>query len=240
MKLFTIIFYSSLAGFATILGTFFILYKEEWSRRNAHYIISFAAGSMLAAAFVHMLPESIRLCNPAPIWVLAGILLFYLIQNIISLHPCHDQECEIHRLGVISIIGLAFHSFLDGVAIVVGFEISAGIGLVTTLAVLLHEFPEGITTTGILIYTKTERRKLIFYSILVAIATPIGALISYVLLKNISGVILGALLSLAAGSFIYIATADLIPETHKVSNIKNTFVFLSGVLILAIIGRFFG
>jgi zinc transporter ZupT len=126
------------------------------------------------------------------------------------------------------------------VAIVVGFEVSPGIGLVTTLAVLLHEFPEGITATGILIYTKTERRKLIFYSILVAIATPIGALISYGVLKNISEAILGALLSLAAGSFIYISTADLIPETHKVRNIKNAFVLLSGVLILVIIGSFFG
>lgn len=235
-----IFFYSNLAGLATILGTFVLLRKEEWSKKNAHYLISFAAGSMLAVSFAHLIPEATELYKSASLWVLGGILLFYIIQHIINIHPCHDEHCTAHGLRVISIIGLTFHSVLDGVAIAVGFEVNLGIGIFTTLAVILHEFPEGITVTSILLYANIKRQKVIIYSILVAIATPIGAIVSYFVIKHISGELLGILLALAAGSFIYIAVADLIPETHKSRDIKNLFVFLGGIFALLLIGMFLG
>ena len=120
----------------------------------------------------------------------------------------------------------------------VGFEAGPTLGIITALAVLLHELPEGITVTGILLYGAMKRTKVFFYSLIVALATPLGAILSYLFLRGISPNIVGALLALAAGSFIYIAAADLIPETHKARNKFHPPILLAGALALALIGHF--
>lgn len=238
MELSNVIFYSSIAGLATVVGTLLVFCREKWARKHSLYLISFAAGVMLASAFIYIIPESMeRYKNALPL-VLIGILIFYLIQHIIMLHPCHDEQCRIHRLGILSFTGLTFHSLLDGVAIMVGFEAGPTLGIITALAVLLHELPEGITVTGILLYGTMERTRVFFYSLIVALATPLGAIVSYLFLRGISPNLVGALLALAAGSFIYIAAADLIPETHKVQNKFHPPILLAGALALALVGHF--
>ena len=238
MKLSNIIFYSSLAGLATIMGTLMVFYREKWARKHSLYLISFAAGVMLASAFIYIIPESLALYGNALTFVLIGILIFYIIQHIIMLHPCHDEECRTHRLGMISFTGLAFHSLLDGVVIMVGFEADPALGVITSLAVLLHRLPNGITITAVLTYAAIERSKVLLYSLIVALAAPLGAIVSYFFLKKISPNLMGALLALAAGSFIYIAAADLMPETHKVQNKLHPVILLGGALILILIGYF--
>ena len=228
--------YSGLAGLATISGTLLVFFNRR-SQEYAIHFISFAAGVMLATAFVHLVPKSTELYPHAAVMVLLGMLTFYVVQNIMTLHPCHDEECEIHRLGMLALVGLTLHSLLDGVVIAVGFETSTRLGLVTTLAVILHELPEGISTTGILLYSNEKRSRVLIYSIIVAIATPAGAMISYLLLRGISEHVLGALIALAAGSFIYIAAADLIPETHKSQSKVSAGLLIAGVLVLGVIGH---
>ncbi len=238
MELRNIIFYSGIAGLATIVGTLLVFCREKWARKHSLSLISFAAGVMLASAFIYIIPESLKLYDNALFFVLIGILIFYLLQHIIMLHPCHDEECRIHRLGMFSFAGLVFHSFLDGIAIMVGFEAGPSLGIITSLAVLLHKLPEGITITGILLYGSMEKTKAFLFSLTVALAAPLGAIISYIFLRGISPHLIGALLALAAGSFIYIAAADLIPETHKVRNKLHPIILLSGALTLIIIGYF--
>jgi len=238
MELRNIIFYSVIAGLATIMGTLLVFCREKWSRKHSLSLISFAAGVMLASAFIYIIPESLKLYDNALFFVLIGILIFYLLQHIIMLHPCHDEECRIHRLGMFSFAGLAFHSFLDGIVIMVGFEAGPSLGIITTLAVLLHRLPNGITVAAILIYASMKRTRVFFYSLIVALAAPLGAIISYIFLRGISPHLIGALLALAAGSFIYIAAADLIPETHRVQNKLHPIILLSGVLVLIIVGYF--
>lgn len=236
MELSNVIFYSSIAGLATIVGTLLVLCREKWARKNALYFISFAAGVMLASAFIYIIPGSLELYGNALPMVLIGILIFYLIQHIVMLHPCHDEECRIHRLGILSFTGLAFHSFLDGVIIATGFEVSPSLGIITTLAVLLHRLPNGITVAAVLIYADMGRTKVFSYSLIVALAAPLGAIISYLFLREISPNLVGALLALAAGSFIYIAAADLIPETHRAQNKLHPIILLAGALLLILVG----
>jgi len=234
-----VIIFSLVAAAATILGTLSVFCWEKWSRKNSIFLVSFAAGFMLAAAFLHLIPESLELSSRAMFAVLAGVVVFYLIQqNIILIHPCHDQNCEIHRLGIISFTGLAFHSLLDGVIIVVGFEAGFHIGVLTTMAVLAHELPEGITTTGLLLHSGESRARVWLFSVIVALATPLGAVLSYLFLRNASSHVLGMLLGLAAGSFIYIAGTDLVPETHRQHNRFNALIFLAGVATLICINHY--
>jgi zinc and cadmium transporter len=256
--------YGILAGAATIAGTLLILNRYNWAKHNSIHLMSFAAGVMLALAFMHLIPEAIHLAqeNEAHIeeaeheeehagedrltfiMVLLGLASFHLLENIISIHPRHDVEAEgphkHGRLSVLSITGLTFHSAIDGVVIAVGFRVGAQIGLMTTVAVILHEMPEGIVTTGILLHDAMEKSKIFWFSLLVAVATPIGAIVSYFVIGEVSGNILRILLAFAAGSFIYIAAADLIPETHKEEKRINTLVLLAGMVVLYILGRILG
>ncbi|MEK6715465.1 MAG: ZIP family metal transporter [Candidatus Omnitrophota bacterium] len=237
MQYLNVIIYSLIAGIATLLGTAMLFYKEAWARKNSLYLVSFAAGVMLATAFLDLLPEAIELFHGAFWSVLFGILLFYVLQQSINVHPCHDEECRLHNLGILSLAGLTFHSLIDGIAIALGFGISTALGMVTTLAVILHEVPEGITTTSILMYAKMPRKKVIWYSILVAMSTPIGAILFYPFVKGIPEKILGLLLGLAAGSFIYVASSDLIPQTHTRRSRLNAIILLFGVIFLAVINK---
>lgn len=241
--MYSAIFYSLIAAAATIAGTLLIFYYEDFTRRHSVYFISFAAGIMLATSFFHLIPEAAAIFpNVSGVsgWVLIGFLIFYIIQNfLITLHPCTEEQCAVHQLGLMSFIGLSVHSLLDGVAIAVGFEVSPKIGLFTAIAVILHEFPEGLITTGILLHTGETRKKIWAYSTIVALATPFGAASALLFVKNLSPDILGVALALTAGSFIYLAAADLIPEIHKSNRKINSVILLSGVFIILLLGKIF-
>ncbi|MFQ6089693.1 MAG: ZIP family metal transporter [Candidatus Methanofastidiosia archaeon] len=239
-QILNVLIFSGLAGFATIVGILLTLYYESWARKNSIYIISFAAGTLLAGAFFHIIPESLELYENAMIVVILGFLLFYLLENTALVHPCKEEDCPKHNFSEIAIIGLGFHSLLDGIAIGVGFEISTSLGLITTLAVLLHELPEGISAMGLMLHAKVERRRAVIFSLLVALATPLGALGAYVFLKDITLQILGILLSLAAGSFIYIAASDLVPETHREFRKQNALILIFGIVFVYLVGMGFG
>jgi ZIP family zinc transporter/zinc and cadmium transporter len=238
MNFFNIIFYSLIAGFSTILGTILVFYKESWAKKNSVFLISFAAGIMLTISFLHILPEAYEIFPNVWIATFIGFLCFYILQDIVMFHPCHDEECEIHRLGILSFIGLTTHSLLDGIAIAVGFEAGHNLGILTTIAVLLHEIPEGITITGILLHSKITKLKIWLYSLIVALATPMGAISGHLFIKNLPKEVLGFLLAFTAGSFIYLASADLLPETHKKHHRANAIFFFLGVGIVFLVGIF--
>ncbi|MFH1540906.1 MAG: ZIP family metal transporter [Elusimicrobiota bacterium] len=237
---FSAIFYSLIAALSTIIGTLLIFYYEDFAKRNSIYFVSFAAGIMLATSFFHLIPEATEISINASVWVLCGFLAFYVIQNfLITIHPCVEENCKVHQLGIMSFIGLSVHSLLDGIAIAIGFEVSTSIGLFTAFAVILHEFPEGLVTTGILIHTGETRKKIWIYSLIVALATPFGVIVSLLFLKNLSSNVLGIILSITAGSFVYLAAADLIPEIHKSNRKINSVILLFGIFVTFVLGKIF-
>lgn len=238
-ELFNIALFGGLAGLATIIGIFLILVFKKWTERNSILLISFAAGVLMAAAFINLIPEALELYQDSLLFVLAGFFIFYLIEHFFLFHPCQEGECEIHRTGKIAALGLGIHSLIDGIAIGIGFEVSFKVGLIAFIGVLMHEFPEGTTTMSILLHSQIKKSKAIFYAILVAIATPIGAIASYFAFNNINETFLGMALGIAAGSFIYIAASELIPEIHKKFNKANALVVLLGVIFFLVISRVF-
>lgn len=238
MNFYQLTIYSLIAGVATLLGTALVLRYEGWARDKSSFLISFAAGVMLTISFMNLIPDADRTCSNAWFYVFAGFLLFYVLQQTVMFHACPDHTCHVHRMGVLSSMALTIHSLLDGVAIAVGFEASASLGILTALAVLLHEVPEGITITGILIHSNTSKSRVMIFSTIVALATPFGAIGSYFFLKNISPNVLGILLAFTAGSFIYLAAADLLPETHRIHKRSNALFFFAGVILIAVVGNF--
>jgi zinc and cadmium transporter len=238
MQLFEVLAYALVAGMSVILGMALVLKNETWAKKRASFIISFAAGVMLTTAFGHLIPEAAGLNGQTIALVFAGFLVFYLLQQGLMFHACGEEDCPEHKLGVMSSIGLTIHSALDGVAIAAGFEADWRLGLVTSLAVLMHKMPEGITITGILMHARMPRAKVIRFSVIVAAATPVSALFAYYFLQNVPSSVIGALLALTAGSFIYLAAADLLPETHRVHHRANALFFFGGIGLIGIVGRF--
>ncbi len=230
-NLLNILIYGGAAGLATIAGIYLVLAKEPWARRNTIYLISFSAGVLLATAVGHLLPESQELSPQALIWFLGSFIFFYIIEHGIILHSCREGgECPVHPIDTIALLGIGFHSLLDGVVIGVGFEISFALGIIATLSVLLHELPEGISTISVLLHSGYERKRAVMFAWLVALATPFGAVLSYLFIKDINQNVLGILLAVAAGSFFYVAASDLIPEIHKKSKFLNIVLIILGVL----------
>ena len=230
--LLNILIYGILAGLATIAGMFLVLKNESWARKNTIYLISFSAGVLLSVAFSHLIPEALDLNSNALLWLLFGFVFFYILEHLIIIHSCQeDDSCTVHPIDKIALLGMGFHSLMDGIIIGIGFEISNTLGLLTTLAVLLHKLPDGISMVSVLLHSDYSKTKARNSSLLVASMTPIGAILSFLFLKNISTGILGIFLAVAAGSFLYIASADLIPEIHKKSKILNIVLLLIGIFI---------
>ena len=236
-----VIIYSFLAGLATIFGIYLVRRFENLVKKNIVFLISFAIGVLLSTAFFHLLPESIDLTPQKWFyWTLGVIIFLYLIEHSIIIHSCREEKCEIHTLGTISLLGLGFHSLVDGIIIGAGFGISFTLGLLTSLAVIFHETAEGTFTYTLLIQDNVSRDKALLYSFLVALATPFGAISTFLILEKISPEALGALLAIASGSFIYIGASDLIPETHKKFNFLNIFLVILGIFFVFTIGQFLG
>lgn len=231
-----VLLFSSLAAVSALIGTAIVYFCAAWAHENSVFLISFATGVMLTIAFVNLIPEAGHLYPDPWLLVFFGFLALYVLQHVIMFHPCHD-ECTPH-LGLLSVIGLSLHSILDGIVIAIGFEAGASLGYLTAFAVLLHKIPDGITITGILLHEKMERSRALTISAVVALCTPLGALLAFRHLRNIPQSYLGMLLALVGGSFIYLAAADLLPETHRLHRRANAIFFFFGVAVVALVGRF--
>ena len=127
--------------------------------------------------------------------------------------------------------GLFFHSLVDGFIIGVGFEIDPKLGLITALGVISHELPEGVTTFSLLM-SSIKKKTALKFSVAVALATPLGAIFSLTFIETLSKEMIGLLLAMAGGSFIYIGASDLIPETHEENGLVDAGFLFLGVLFL--------
>jgi zinc and cadmium transporter len=220
-------------------GAALLLFFPERVRKTfVPYLISYATGTLLGAAFLGMIPHALEHTPSSPILatVLVGIILFFLLEKLFIWRHCHDRECEVHStVGPLILFGDAFHNFVDGVVIAMTFLVSNPLGVATALAVIAHEIPQEIGDFGILLDSGYSRQRAFLYNVLSSISTLPGAIIAYFYLKETKATV-PYILALSAASFIYIATADLIPLLHKKlgagANIRQFVLLLAGVITI--------
>ena len=197
------------------------------------FLVSLSAGAMMGGAFLHLLPESLEVLKTETVFLLllAAFAGFFLIEKVLHWHHCHKGDCEEHPLGKINLVGDGVHNFLDGLIIAGAFGVSVKLGLVTALAMALHEIPQEIGDFGVLIYAGWKRKKAMIYNFLVALLVVVGGIVGYGL-SNIE-MFVGILMPVAAGGFIYIAASDLMPELKTEPDLKKSMgsfgVFLLGI-----------
>lgn len=240
-----VFFYSTLAGMATFIGMWLILWRESWSRKNSATLVSYSAGVLLSVGILHLLPEAQGLTAYAEFSVLAAFIGFYFLEHHLFFHASHEelhhesleihgahQECceNPHPLGTVAFVGMAMHSLIDGMIIGTGFEVDPHLGAVAAIGVICHEVPEGIAMLSILLHYGYQRSRAVAFTLIVALATPLGALATYAVIRELSTDLLGILLAFATGSFIYIAASDLIPESHRARGWKGTLALCAGIL----------
>ncbi|MFH0987710.1 MAG: ZIP family metal transporter [Patescibacteria group bacterium] len=230
--------YSFLAGLSTMLGVFLVLRFNERVKKNINFLLSFGIGVLLAYSFFHLLPESSEMTENWPYWTLGTIIFLYILEHFVIIHSCQEEKCEVHNLGLASLIGIGLHSLIDGMVIGLGFEVSFIFGLLASFSVIFHETAEGILTYTLLAYDKKTENKAMLFSWLVALATPVGAVLTFLFAPHFPLAVMGGLLAVAAGSFIYIGASDLVPETHKKYNSFNILFILLGIFFVLFIGRF--
>jgi len=223
MLIFYIIIFSLLGSIGSVGGAALMLFFPEKVRRTLiPCLISYATGTLLGAAFLGMIPHAMERTPASPILatVLVGIIIFFLLEKLVIWRHCHDGECEVHgRAGPLILFGDAFHNFVDGVVIAAAFLISIPLGVATAIAVIAHEVPQEIGDFGILLDSGYSKNKAFFYNLLSSITTLPGAVIAFFYLKETEAAV-PYILALSAASFIYIATADLIPMLHRKAGLK--------------------
>lgn len=232
-----ILIFTFLGSIASLIGGFLLISKKDLAFKVSHFLASFAAGTFLGAAFFDLIPEALHegeeLNINVPLWVLVGIVSFFLIERFIHWFHHHEQyhEHEKENKSTVPLIILSdtAHNFIDGVIIAATFLVDIQLGIVTTLAVAAHEIPQEIGDFGLLLHKGLSRGKTIVVNIISASVAFLGAIIMY-LLGNVVEVHIPILISLTAGFFIYIATSDLIPEIHHEK--RKGFALIEACLLI--------
>ncbi len=232
----------------SLVGIFTLSIKIEKLRKILIYMISFAAGALLGDAFIHLLPSVIEEHGfglNISIYVLVGIGVMFVVEKVIHWRHCHHPTCDDHPhpFALMNLFGDGVHNFIDGLVIGAAYLVSIPVGVATTIAVVLHEIPQEIGDFGVLIHGGFSKAKALMLNFATALTSVLGVVVALLISSYVENLTM-FLIPFAAGGFIYIASADLIPEMHKTVKISRSllqFLFFTlgiGVMFLILLVEF--
>ncbi len=226
---------------ATMLGGLFALHLKD----RLHLVLGFSAGAVLGVAFFDLLPEAFDLASkahePSTIFtiVAAGFVGYLIVDRVLFFHGCSEEGHSHHQRGALGAGSLSLHSFLDGFGIGLAFQVSAAVGLVVALAVLAHDFSDGINTVNMILKNNGDRRRAFKWLFADAAAPVLGIITAQFF--ALPSAQLGLVLALFAGFFLYIGASDLLPESHHTHPVKWTTVMtVFGIALLYLVVRLAG
>src|SRR3989344_119423 len=199
MYLMSVFLYSFASVFAvsliSLVGITTLSMRAETLKKVLLYLVSFAAGSLLGDAFIHLLPEIVEETGSWSLhmsfYVMSGIITFFVLEKIINWHHYHlpHTKEQVHPFVITNLIGDGFHNFIDGLIIAASYLVSVPVGLATTLAVILHEIPQEIGDFSVLLHGGFSKRKALLFNFLTALIAVFGALLAFALNARIDGMI---------------------------------------------------
>ncbi len=227
----------------SLIGIFALSIKEAILGRLLIYFVSFSAGALFGDTFIHLIPEIVEENGynlQVALFILTGIVFSFIIEKVIHWRHCHIPVTKnhVHRFAYMNLFGDLIHNFIDGLIIGASYLVSIPVGIATTVAIILHEIPQEIGDFGVLLLGGFTKRQAVFYNFFTALAAVLGTIFA-IWLRSWSGPFNDLLLPFAAGSFIYIAGSDLIPQLHKeedtAANILQTVMFTAGILVMMVL-----
>jgi zinc and cadmium transporter len=217
------------------------LFARRLSQRGELVLLSFAAGVLLATTFLELLPEAIALERaPGNLFVatLAAMIGFFLLERLLhGFHVHEDEQRGLHTATppYLILLGDGLHNLIDGIAIAASFAAGPELGIATTLAVAVHELPQEMADFGILVGGGIPPRRALLLNFLSGLAAMVGALAFFALGALVEPYV-AWFMAATAGMFVYVASADLIPQLHhhRALHPGTQLPFLGGVLLIAL------
>lgn len=210
-----------------------LLFLSDSIKKYLHYLVSFAAATLLSVAFFDLLPESLEHfselgvdLHTSLLVVLAGVLFFFLMERFIHWHHCdtcaghdhdhnHDHKHHTHKpAGLLILTGDFIHNFIDGVIIAGAFLLDVRAGIVTTISIIAHEIPQEIGDFSVLLHSGYSKMKALWYNFYSALGSVLGGVLGYFAFTLVENVVPYAV-AIAAGGFIYIALTHIVPALHS-------------------------
>ena len=220
------------------VGIFTFLLKEELLNKALLVLVALSTGALLGGAFLHLLPEAIEEKGARLeifLYLLLGFSIFFVLEQFLQWRHQHTATPQVKPFSYLILVSDAVHNFIDGLIIAASFVTSFSLGITTTLAVALHEIPQELGDFAVLVYGGIGRTRALTFNFASAITAILGGVTGY-LASSVMQTSIVYLLPFAAGNFIYIAAADLIPEIkHQVSlrrSILHFVVFIIGIAIM--------
>ena len=209
----------------SFVGIFMLSLQEEKLRKYIFIFISLAIGALLGDAFIHLIPEAFEKSDNAmlsSILIISGILIFFILEKFLHWHHHGEDKNEyhIHPVGNLVLFSDGVHNLIDGIIIGVGFITSIPLGIATTIAVVLHEIPQEVGDFTVMLHSGYSKKRALWLNFLSGLTAIFGVVIAFILGQAGEGLIIW-ILPLAAGGFIYIAAADLLPEVHAESDTRK-------------------
>ena len=212
-----------------------LLINDSARTRVVPWLVSYAVGALLGAATLKILPEAAEQVAPARLFatLLAGVMLFFVLEKLVLWRHCHTHDCEVHDGAVLPVVvGDGFHNFVDGAVIAAAAMTSLPLGISTAVAVTAHEIPQEVGDFAILLHAGYSRGKALTLNLLSALASIVGGVAAFVAFDRIPA-LLPYFLALSAASFLYVAMADLIPGLHRgrtdASSLRQILLIGAGV-----------
>ncbi|MES1195969.1 MAG: ZIP family metal transporter [Steroidobacter sp.] len=253
---------------ATVLGgvlsalaaSLFLIVPEKKRIHWIPHLVSFAIGALLAAALLDLLPEAISTAGVSKasqigLTLLVGLLIFFVLEKLVLWRHCHHDMCEGHQMeehhshqdqqrhaasGWMILFGDGLHNMLDGVLIAAAFMTDVHLGVVTSLAVMIHEIPQEVGDLAILLHSGMSRHKALLLNLVTSLTSVVGGVVAFFALGTAMHVLPYAI-TLASASFIYIAVADLIPGLHRrvdpESAVQQFALISCGVLLIGLMEK---
>ena len=228
-----------IAGFSTMLGVLVIYIKSKNHNKIIMASLSFAAGVMITVSITDLIPESILLLGNnlknsttiiiSILAIVLGIIISMIIDYYLPDKPISNtKDKSLFKVGIISMIAIILHNLPEGIATFVATSSDVKLGISLTLAIAMHNIPEGISISVPIYYSTGSKKKAILYTLISALSEPLGALLAFIFLKIfINDTILGILFSLIAGIMLQISFCELLPAARKYDNKKYLFIFFT-------------
>jgi zinc and cadmium transporter len=218
-----------------------LLVKDSVRTRLVPWLVSYAVGALLGVSMLALLPTSLEQLPPPRVFstLLAGILLFFVLEKLVLWRHCHTHDCEVHEGSVLTVlVGDAFHNFVDGAVVAAAVMTSIPLGVTTAVAVAAHEIPQEVGDFAILLNAGYSRGRALFLNVLSSLASAVGAIAALAAFDVVPRM-LPYFLALAAASFLYVAMADLIPGLHRgrtdASSMRQILLIGAGVATMLVL-----
>lgn len=218
-----------------------LLIKKGVRQRLIPWLVSYAVGALLGVALLALLPEALETLTPAAAFgtLLAGILVFFVLEKLVLLRHCHTDECQVHgATAPLVLFGDAFHNFIDGAIITTAVMTSVPLGVNTAIAVAAHEIPQEVGDVAILLASGYSRRRALLLNILSGGSGLLGALVAFAAVRVVP-TIRPFVLAFSSASLLYIAMSDLIPDLHRGqldrSSIRQVLLIAAGIATIVVL-----